>query len=93
MTSPNPEETHPPAVETGMSDRAILLHLLSHAEWQTQQTDAMAATIAALEQELDSFRPILNMLKPNGAAPNAISMAQAGRTIRAARRAAARADT
>jgi hypothetical protein len=62
-----------------MTDRAILCHLLSHAEYQTRVIDG-------LQSELDSFRPILDMLRPAGAPPNAVSMAQTARAFRRARK-------
>lgn len=60
-------------METQLSDRAVLLHILGHVE-------TMSAT-------LERFRPLLELAAPAGQ-PDAISLAQAGRVLKGWRRAA-----
>ncbi len=45
----------PEPIETSLSDRAILLHILTHVE--------------KLDAELEEFRPLLTMLRGNGMLP------------------------
>jgi hypothetical protein len=61
-------------IETGLSDRELLLHILQHVEH--------------LSTELERWRPLLQMIAPNGAAPDAIGAAQAWRAMRRGRRGA-----
>lgn len=74
-----PGQPPTPADVENWSDRALIVHLMQHAEHQTEVIDR-------LEAELIRFRPLLDMLLPNGQPPDAISMAQVARNFRKNRR-------
>lgn len=57
-----------------MSDRDIALHILQHVE-------SMDARLAALEDELAVFRPLLRRLAPAGGA-DMLTMIEAARELR-----------
>jgi hypothetical protein len=67
MSIQTPGETTLTPIETRLTDRQILLHLLAHVE-----------DLAAM---LEPFRPVLQAAAPGGR-PDAISLAQAGRMLR-----------
>lgn len=73
-------ETPPGISETVLSDRAILLHILQHAE-------SIDERLASLETELERWRPLLAMFGPAaGGRPDAISAAQGWRALRSRNR-------
>ena len=67
-------ETRQTPIETRLTDRQVLVHLLEHAEQTTAQ-------LSALLELLEPFRPLLAAAAPAGR-PDAISIAQAGRLLR-----------
>lgn len=74
MSIQTPGETDQTPIETPLTDRQLLVHLLEHAESTTEQ-------LAALLQLLEPFRPLIAAAAPAGR-PDAISIAQAGRLFR-----------
>lgn len=58
----------PRNIDTTLSDRAILLHLLEHAEH--------------LYKTLEEFRPLLNLIKGADGKPDMIGAAQLRRKLR-----------
>lgn len=66
-----PDKT-PRNIDTPLSDRALLVHILEHVEHLTSV--------------LEEFRPLLDVLRGPGGKPDMIGMAQLGRRIRHGRR-------
>lgn len=58
-------------ISTTLSDREILLHILTHVE--------------NLCAELEEFRPLLNLIKGSNGKPDYVGVAQLGRGLRRAR--------
>lgn len=79
------QENCPPPVETSLTDRAILLHILAHVEELDAGTALLIEDMGRLRKLEEEFRPLLNMLKPNGQ-PDMLAVAQARRGVRKARR-------
>jgi hypothetical protein len=69
-------------IETGLDDRQILLHILTHVE----DLAALPAQVQTLVDVLEEFRPLLNLIKGGNGKPDYIGLAQAGRTFRKAGR-------
>ena len=68
----------PELIETTLSDRELLLHLLMHAEAQTEQIGRLLELVDVLEE----FRPLLNLVRgPNGK-PDYVGLAQVRRNLR-----------
>jgi hypothetical protein len=74
MSIQTPGETTAPPIETQLTDRQLLVHLLEHAEATTEQ-------LAELRAMVEPFRAVLAAAAPGGRA-DAISLAQAGRLLR-----------
>lgn len=74
MSIQTPGETKRAPIETQLSDRQLLVHLLEHAEATTEQ-------LAELRAMVEPFRAVLAAAAPAGRA-DAISLAQAGRLLR-----------
>ena len=76
-------EPHP-IIETSLTDRDILLHLLTHVEELTDLPEKVGQLVDALEE----FRPLLNLITTKNGQPDMIGLAQVGRAWRKAGRGA-----
>lgn len=65
-------------IETRLSDRSILLHVLQHVEELAPLAGHLPA-LAELAAALPRLRPLLAMLPADGSPPDAITAAQAWR--------------
>ncbi len=62
-------------IETALSDRQVLLHILTHVE-----------ELAELVDVLEEFRPLLNLIKGQNGKADYVGLAQIGRGLRKAAR-------
>jgi hypothetical protein len=58
-------------IDTSLSDRALLVHILEHVEHFTEV--------------LEEFRPVLDLIKTRDGKPDLVGMAQLGRRARRGR--------
>jgi len=78
-------ETSFTPIETRLSDREILLHVLTHVEEMHEGLIRIADRLEALEAEWATYRPLVATFS-NGGKPDMISAAQAFRQGRRMRR-------
>ena len=63
-----PQDNAPRNIDTTLSDRALLVHILEHVE--------------AFSDLIEEFRPLLNLLKNGNGKPDMIGAAQLRRRMR-----------